>query len=237
MSFVRTLATLAVGFAAAKGFEAFKKGGGMAGLQERMKDNPTLAGMAEQFDKTVEKLGVPGGAEGVRDAMNRMGDTVAKGSESAMATLGGLMTSLAGAAASGIGAAGGMVDALTGTTAGSAAAEANAKLMIRAMIQAAKADGTIDPEERATIMEHLKGASPEEMAFVQAQFDAPLDPLALAADTGAEARAQVYSAAAMTMRADSAAERAFLATLAQGLGLDAKTLADLHATMGISPGA
>jgi uncharacterized membrane protein YebE (DUF533 family) len=86
-------------------------------------------------------------------------------------------------------------------------------------------------------MEHLKGASPEEMAFVQAQFDAPLDPLALAADTGAEARAQVYSAAAMTMRADSAAERAFLATLAQGLGLDAKTLADLHAAMGISPGA
>lgn len=34
--------------------------------------------------------------------------------------------------------------------------------MIRAMIQAAKADGEIDAEEQARILEHLKDADPEE---------------------------------------------------------------------------
>lgn len=237
MSFVKTLATLAVGFAAAKGYDAYRKGGGMQGLQERMKDNPALAGMSEQFDKTMDRLGVPGGAEGVREMVGRMSDTIAKSGETAMSGLGGLLAAVTGAAATGIGSAGSVLDSLTGTGAATATAEANARLMIRAMIQAAKADGTIDPDERARIMDHLAGASAEELAYVQEQFDAPLDPLALAAETSTEARAQVYVAAAMTMRADTAAERAFLSTLARGLGLDDKTLMDLHASVGIAPGS
>ena len=233
MSFVRTLATLAAGFAAAKGYEAYRKAGGMAGLQEKIKADPRLAGMSDQVDKAMERMGVPGGTEGIAGMMGKMGDTVARSGEAAMAGLGGLMSAITGAAATGVGGAGAMIDALTGTGAATAATEANARLMIRAMIQAAKADGEIDPEERAKIMDHLKGASPEELAYVQEQFDAPLDPLALAAETSAETRAQLYAVAAMTMRADTEAERTFLSTLARGLGLDARTIADLHKTVGM----
>lgn len=236
MSFVRTLATLAAGFAAAKGYEAFRKSGGMAGLQDKIKTDPKLSEMSGQIDRAMERMGVPGGTQGVTDMMGKMGDSVARTGEAAMAGLGGLLSAITGAAATGMGSAGAMVDALTGTGAATDIGEKNARLMIRAMIQAAKADGNIDPEERAKIMDHLQGASPEELAYVQEQFDAPLDPLGLAAETSAEMRAQLYAVAAMTIRADTAAERTFLSTLARGLGLDGQTVADLHKTVGVPSG-
>ena len=64
MSFVRTLATLAAGYAAAKGFEKYKEMGGMAGVQKSMRDNPQMASAADQVGQMLEKMGVPGGAGG-----------------------------------------------------------------------------------------------------------------------------------------------------------------------------
>jgi uncharacterized membrane protein YebE (DUF533 family) len=218
MSFVKTLATLAAGFAAAKGYDAFRKGGGMAGLQERMKDNPALAGMAGSIDKTLEKLGLPGGTDAVTGAVAKAGETAQKGGAAAVTGLGGLMAALGGAMAGGAASAGAMIDQMTGTTAVTATTEANARLMIRAMIEAAKADGTVDDEERA---------------FVEAAFAAPSDPAALAADTAAAARTQVYTAAAMAVRVDHPAEVAYLQSLASALDLDAATVAGLHAAMGL----
>lgn len=110
-------------------------------------------------------------------------------------------------------------------------AEENAKLMIRAMIQAAKADGAIDETERATILSHLKDASDEEIAFVQAELDAPVDVAGLAAAVNETARAQVYSAALMAITVDTDAEKAYLKGLAQ-LGLDDATVATIHAASG-----
>jgi uncharacterized membrane protein YebE (DUF533 family) len=233
MSFVKTLATLAAGFAAAKGYDAFRKGGGMAGLQERMKDNPALAGMAGSIDKTLEKLGLPGGTDAVTGAVAKAGETAQKGGAAAVTGLGGLMAALGGAMAGGAASAGAMIDQMTGTTAVTATTEANARLMIRAMIEAAKADGTVDDEERARIMAHLGDASDDERAFVEAAFAAPSDPAALAADTAAAARTQVYTAAAMAVRVDHPAEVAYLQSLASALDLDAATVAGLHAAMGL----
>ena len=59
MSFVRTLATLAAGFAAAKGVDHFRKMGGMAGVQEAMAGNPAMAGLAGQMGAMMEKMGIP----------------------------------------------------------------------------------------------------------------------------------------------------------------------------------
>lgn len=234
MSFVRTLATLAAGFAAAKGVEQYRRMGGMAGIQDKMKSNEQLSQMTGQFDGLMERMGVPGGTKALQDMMARMGQTTAQAGEAATEGLAGLMASLGGAAAAGTEQAGQMMDALTGTSAASASQEENARLMIRAMIQAAKADGQIDADEQAKIMRFLGDVSEEERAFVEAELAAPVDPVALANDTSEAMRAQVYATAASAVRADSPAEDAYLSNLAAALGLDAQKVAQIRSTMGLS---
>ena len=152
MSFVRTLATLAAGYAAAKGFEKYKEMGGMAGVQKSMRDNPQMASASDQVGAMLEKMGVPGGAAGLQNMMDQWLGGAAKSGDAAAAGLGGLLTAITGAAATGTENAGKMMDAFTGKSAATNAMEENAKLMIRAMIQAAKADGEIDLEEQQKIL-------------------------------------------------------------------------------------
>ncbi len=234
MSFVRTLATLAAGFAAAKGVEQYKKMGGMAGLKETLGNQDALSGMTDQVDQMMAKIGIPGAGQQLKGLMDQMTANVDRGGEATMAGLGGLMAALGGSAAAGTSSAAEMIDSLTGNTTASTTVEDNAKLMIRAMIQAAKADGEIDDAEKDKIIEHLQGASEDEIAYVQEQLAAPLDLESLVADTSEHARAQVYAMSAMTIRVDSAAERSYLDALASGLGLSDATQARIHTAMGIS---
>lgn len=234
MSFVRTLATLAAGFAAAKGVEQFKKMGGMAGLQDAMKDNPALANMQAQMGEMMERFGVPGGATGLQQMMDQWSGAAAAGREQAAAGFGGLLAALNGGAAAGAEQAAGMVDALTGNSRATDAMEDNARLMIRAMIQAAKADGTFDAEEQARLMEHMGELDAEELAFVKAELAKPVDLMALAADTSDAMKAQVYATSVMAVRVDTSQEAAYLDGLAAALGLSDETRARVHASMGAS---
>lgn len=232
MSFVKTLATLAVGFAAAKGHEKYKDMGGMPGVKDAMRSNPQLAQMSDQAFDMMEKMGLPTDQlKSMRDQF--MGQGGAAGGN-AMAGMGGLMAALGGGMAGGAEQTSALIDSLTGTTAATDTMEENAKLMIRAMIQAAKADGEIDAEERAKIMEHMGDASIEERTFIEAQLDAPVDPMGLANDTSQQMAAQVYAAAIMTIRVDSLKEADYLNTLASGLGLSDATRDRVHSAMGVS---
>ena len=232
MSFIKTLATLAVGFVAAKGVQKFQQSGGLAGMKDALRGAGQPGGMADQMGAMATKLGLPGGAAGMRDMMGKFGTGAAQATEQAEAGMGSLMSAMSGAAAAGAKGVGDMLGAITGATPLGAAAEESAKLMIRAMIQAAKSDGEIDAEERATILSHLKDASEEEIAYVKAELDAPIDIAGLAAAGGEGAKAQVYSAALMAITVDTEAERAYLQGLATALGLDAATLATIHAGAG-----
>lgn len=232
MSFVKTLATLAVGFAAAKGFEKFSQAGGMAGMQERLQTAGQPGGMADQVGQMAEKMGIPGGADMMRKMAAQFGSNAASATAAGQAGMTNMMGALAGMLGAGTDAASGMMAALPGGKPMVAMGEENAKLMIRAMIQAAKADGEIDAEERAAIMSHLKDASPEEMAFVEAEFAAPVDPAGLAAAAGDTVKAQVYAAAVMAIRVDTPAESAYLDQLASALGLDAAAREAVHRQLG-----
>ena len=53
MSFVRALAAVAVGFAAAKGVDRYRKMGGMAGLQDQLK-NAGTSDLAGQLGKLAD---------------------------------------------------------------------------------------------------------------------------------------------------------------------------------------
>lgn len=231
MSFVKTLATLAVGFAAAKGVEKFRNMGGMAGVKDAMAGAGKPGGIGDQMGEMAEKLGVPGGREAVRGMMERFGGTAVAATAQAEAGLGGLLNAMTGAAAAGAGAMGNLMNAMTAGTPAEAVTEENAKLMIRAMIQAAKADGAIDEAERATILSHLGDASPEELAFIKAELDAPVDPVALAKDVADTARLQVYASSLMVMTVDTEAEKAYLRNLATALHLDAASVERVHAQM------
>lgn len=233
MSFVRTLATLAAGFAAAKGFDKYRQMGGMAGVQKSMRENPAVSSATQQMGQIAERFGVPGGADGIQKMVDQWLGGADKAGGAAAAGFGGLITALGGATATGTEQAGQMMDALTGKKAVSGALEENAKLMIRAMIQAAKADGEIDAEERARILEHLGDLSAEEKAFVEAELAKPVDAQALATDTGEAMKGQVYAMSLMAMRVDTASEKSYLDGLAAALGLSDEARQAIHQSMGI----
>jgi uncharacterized membrane protein YebE (DUF533 family) len=151
-----------------------------------------------------------------------------------VAGLTGLMTAMGGGMAAGAAQTGQMIDAMTGTTIATDTMEENAKLMIRAMIQAAKADGKIDADEKARIMEHLGDVDARERAFIEAEMAAPVDAMALASDTSEQMKAQVYATSLMAVRVDDVSEAKYLNTLADALGLSQETRDRVHRTMGVA---
>jgi uncharacterized membrane protein YebE (DUF533 family) len=107
--------------------------------------------------------------------------------------------------------------------AGPAAEDAEALLLVRAMIAAAKADGAVDQAERAAIASQLDaaGLSAAERDFVLADFDRPLSPESLAREAADPMlRARIYAAAVAGAGDITAAERAWLDRLAQAMKLD-----------------
>lgn len=233
MSFMGTLTKVAMGFAAAKGMDQYKKMGGMAGLQSAMSGSG--GDMAGSLGEMAEKFGLPGGKQGVQDMMAKFGlSGTGGGKEADMAGLGGLMAAMGGAAAASSTPMTEMFEAMAEKNPITPMVEENARLMIRAMIQAAKADGEIDAEEQAKIIDHLADADPEEIAFVKEQLAAPLDVEALARDTQDQMKAQVYSMSLMAIRLDSAAEKAYLDRLGSALGLSPAARDGMHRSVGIA---
>ena len=109
--------------------------------------------------------------------------------------------------------------------------EQTAGILLSAMLQAAKADGQIDEEEKAVIMEHLNDASPEEMSFIQEQFNAPVDPEGLARSIPRGMEQQAYAMSLLAIDLDNKNEANYLHTFAQGLNLDQQTVNAIHSQM------
>ena len=109
------------------------------------------------------------------------------------------------------------------------------RLLLRAMISAAKADGQIDQNEMQKVIGRLAEdlVTADEKQFVLDQMAAPVDVAALAAEVRSPAQAaEVYAASLLAINADSNAERAYLSDLARALGLDDATVAELHRMTG-----
>lgn len=209
--------------------------------------NP-MAGMMEMLQKGAGSGGNPLAAMMQQLQSGGMDPSALRGSTGApggglLSQLGNGGTGLAGmfAALGGVAAtaqgqgASAMADSLAQTPAAPEMEKA-AALMLRAMIQAAKADGEIDASERAKILETLGAdADAADKAFIEEQLAAPVDPEALAADTPEAQRMQVYSASLMTIRVDTQAEARHLDRLARAMALDEGTVNALHMQMGMRP--
>jgi uncharacterized membrane protein YebE (DUF533 family) len=112
-----------------------------------------------------------------------------------------------------------------------------AMLVIRAMINAAKADSAIDGSEMSRIMGKLNelGTDGGARDFVMDELQKPLDLEGLVKEVkNNEVAVQVYGASLLAIEVDSAAERDYLQRLAGALGLDKETVERIHASLGVT---
>ncbi|MBO9466838.1 tellurite resistance TerB family protein [Tropicibacter sp. R15_0] len=257
MGLMGTLAKVALGYAAARGVDKLSGGAGLAGLMgggAQIKGQEPTSQMQAQMGQLMSGQMPDGAGNPMQEMMekfqqgglgammggdsNPMAEMMDKvtGGFDLSSLMGGGGAGLAGAmAAAQGGGLSSMLDAFNNkdTTPES---EEMAGLMLRAMIQAAKADGGIDEAEKAKLLETIgEDADPEDMAFVQAQLDGPVNPEALANDTPEAQRMQVYSASLMTIKVDTQAEAEYLHDLAGAMGLDENTVNMLHMQMGMQP--
>ncbi|MBK0326771.1 tellurite resistance TerB family protein [Rhodobacteraceae bacterium F11138] len=215
-------------------------GAGLGSLQDLFQQLSGGAGglgaMPDMIRKMAEQNGFDlsafvGGAETPSERKGGLLSAVPSGGGG----LAGILAGLGGAAALGGKGAGAMLEQFN-TAETAPQAEAAAGLMLRAMIQAAKADGEIDRAEQDKIMETVgEDADAEDIAFLRAQLAAPVDVEALAADTPQALKAQVYSMSLMSIRVDTKGEAHYLDSLARALGLNQQMVNALHVQMGVQP--
>ena len=113
----------------------------------------------------------------------------------------------------------------------------NAQLILRAMINAAKADRQIDQSELERITGKLEeiGADDEARSFVLQEMGKPADLDAITREVNSEElAAQVYAASLLSIEVDTPAEKEYMRNLATELQLNSDTITRLHRLMGFS---
>ena len=113
----------------------------------------------------------------------------------------------------------------------------NASLILRAMINAAKADGQIDQMEIERITGKLAeiGSADEARSFVFQEMGKPSDLDAITRDVhNPELGAQVYGASLLAIQVDTPSEKQYMQDLASGLGLDSNAVNNIHKLMGLN---
>ena len=111
--------------------------------------------------------------------------------------------------------------------------EAAAALMLAAMIQAAKSDGTFDEAEKEKLLGQLGDVDAEEAAFVQAQLQSPVDINNLVANTPDGMGQQVYAMSLKGIDLDTQNEAQYLHKLATAYGMQPAQVNEIHAQLGV----
>ena len=108
-----------------------------------------------------------------------------------------------------------------------------AGLMLRAMIQAAKADGKIDEAERERLLGQMGDLDDEDRAFIREQMAAPVDAQALAREVPKGLEPQVYMMSLLAIDFDNRTEAEYLNSLAQAMGIDRQVINQIHQHVGV----
>jgi uncharacterized membrane protein YebE (DUF533 family) len=110
------------------------------------------------------------------------------------------------------------------------------ELLVKAMLNAAKADGQVDRDEIQRIGGKVAedGLTEEEKSFLATEIEKPMDMEAMIrAVPNEQVAAQVYAASLFAIEVDTDAERRYLQNLATGLNLDQQVVAQLHDSLGV----
>jgi uncharacterized membrane protein YebE (DUF533 family) len=115
--------------------------------------------------------------------------------------------------------------------------ENQAQLILRAMINAAKADGQIDQDEVQRIIGRLDegGADKSARDFIMTAMTKPMETEAIvaAAKGNPQLAAELYGASLLAIKVDSPAEQQYLQNLSSSLGLAPQAVNNLEKSMGL----
>lgn len=103
-----------------------------------------------------------------------------------------------------------------------------AALILRAMVQAAKCDGDLDAGEKTKLFKNMGDASPDEVAFVKAELERPVDIDGLARQVPNGMESQVYTMSLLAINLDNQTEAQYLHNLATALELNQNEVNALH---------
>ena len=98
----------------------------------------------------------------------------------------------------------------------------------------------IDQEERRRILGELQrlNLTPEEQSFIVQELLAPASLEAIVSEVrSGEVAKQIYAVSLLAIEVDTDAERTYMKTLAERLGLDEGTIRGIHEGLGIQPRA
>jgi uncharacterized membrane protein YebE (DUF533 family) len=114
--------------------------------------------------------------------------------------------------------------------------EDDANIIVKAMINAAKADGAIDNKELQKIVGKFEenGLTTEEKDFFMSEAAKPLDlkGVTASANDRSDMAAQIYAASYLTIEVDTSRERQYMEDLAAGLKLDTETVKYIKKSLG-----
>jgi len=126
------------------------------------------------------------------------------------------------------------------TAAEKAELEQNQELVLKAMINAAKADGQIEESEITRIVGRVQenGLDADSQAFLRDEMAKPMqtDALVAAARGKPELAAQLYAASLLAIEVDTPAEKQYLEQLSASLGLGTAVAQNLHQAVGLKMG-
>ena len=165
-----------------------------------------------------------------------LGGVLSGGGGGASGGLGGLLDSLGGSAGRQGGGLGGMLNqALAGQSVPEPSPDQQhqAEILLRAMINAAKCDGSIDASEQKKIIEQLGDVTPDEISFVRTEMAEPLDVDGFIRSVPQGLEQQVYLMSLLGIDLDSQAEAQYLDRLAKGMGLTPDAINQIHTQAGV----
>ncbi len=196
-----------------------------------------LGGLLDQFAGSdgVDTRARPSSPAGLEDLLGGLTGGAGGGG------LGGLLGGLAGALGGASGGGGGLGDVLGSqfdstpqkAKTPSQDQEAAAGLMLAAMLQAAKSDGTFDQGEQAKIMDKLGDVSQAERDFVNRELQKPIDVAGLANAVPQGMERQVYMMSVLGIDLDSQEEAKYLHDLASALHIQPQAVNAVHDKLGV----
>ena len=107
-----------------------------------------------------------------------------------------------------------------------------AALLIRAMCNAAKADGKLDQNEQQAILSKLGNVSQQEIDFIRQELATPLDVQSFARSIPRGLEQQVYVVSLMAIDLDTNPEAQYLHQLAQSTGINPQVCNQIHQQLG-----
>ncbi len=110
--------------------------------------------------------------------------------------------------------------------------EEKAEILLKAILNAAKADGVIDEKEKAKIEQHIGEVSQEELAIVKEALNSPLDIEGFINEVPKGMEQQVYLMSLMAIDLDTQEEAQYLDRLAKGLNISPEMANAIHERVG-----